>query len=111
MTPLVAARDVTIRFGPVPVVTGVDVSVPAGAEMVVTGRSGSGKTSLLLTLAGLLKPAEGNVTWPGLRSTLTARRRQIGRSGAVPARVDRRRERDVPLRQRGASRQQAVATH
>jgi putative ABC transport system ATP-binding protein len=112
MTPLVVARDVTIRFGPVPVVTGVDVSVPAGADMVVTGRSGSGKTSLLLTLAGLLEPAEGNVTWPGLAIDPMARRRQIGVVFQAPSLVPELTAAEnvmLPLRLRGASRQQAVA--
>jgi ABC-type lipoprotein export system ATPase subunit len=112
MTPLVAARGVTIRFGSVPVVAGVNVSVSAGAEMVVVGRSGSGKTSLLLTLAGLLEPAEGSVTWPGLAIDPMARRRQIGVVFQAPSLVPELTAAEnvmLPLRLRGASRQQAVA--
>jgi len=112
MTPLVAACDVTIRFGRVSVVTAVEISVAAGAEMVVTGRSGSGKTSLLLTLAGLLEPAEGSVTWPGLAADPMIRRGQIGVVFQAPSLVPELTAAEnvmLPLRLRGVSRQQAAA--
>lgn len=44
-----------------PVLTGVDLNLPAGRRVAVVGGSGTGKTTLLLTLAGLLPPAGGRV--------------------------------------------------
>lgn len=43
----------------------LSVQVPAGALLQVEGPNGSGKTSLLRILAGLLHPQEGAVFWRG----------------------------------------------
>ena len=47
---------------PVPVLSGVDLSVAAGALTVVAGASGSGKSTLLNVL-GLLEDADGGTVW------------------------------------------------
>ena len=44
---------------------GLDLSLPAGTFLQVTGPNGSGKTSLLRILCGLLAPAEGDIRWQG----------------------------------------------
>ena len=44
---------------------GLDLSLPAGTFVQVTGPNGSGKTSLLRILCGLLAPAEGEIKWQG----------------------------------------------
>ena len=44
---------------------GLDLSVTAGTYLQVTGPNGSGKTSLLRILCGLLAPAEGEIKWQG----------------------------------------------
>jgi heme ABC exporter ATP-binding subunit CcmA len=53
------------RFGPHLVVDGVDVTLQQGEVLALTGRNGTGKTTLLRMLAGLLDPDEGSVTWQG----------------------------------------------
>ena len=45
--------------------SGLDLSLPAGTYVQVTGPNGSGKTSLLRILCGLLAPAEGTIKWQG----------------------------------------------
>jgi thiamine transport system ATP-binding protein len=42
-----------------------DWTVPAGARVAVIGPSGSGKSSLLLAVAGFLAPAAGRILWAG----------------------------------------------
>jgi heme exporter protein A len=45
--------------------SGLDFSLPAGTFVQLTGPNGSGKTSLLRILCGLLASAEGEVCWQG----------------------------------------------
>jgi len=42
-----------------------DISLDAGDQMLVIGKSGSGKTTILNIIAGLLKPKSGSVTIDG----------------------------------------------
>lgn len=42
-----------------------DISLDAGDQMLVIGKSGSGKTTILNIIAGLLKPKSGTVTIDG----------------------------------------------
>ena len=45
--------------------SGLDLAVSPGTFVQLTGPNGSGKTSLLRILCGLLAPAEGQVKWQG----------------------------------------------
>jgi iron(III) transport system ATP-binding protein len=49
-------------FGTHPVLTGVDLDVPAGAFTAILGPSGSGKTTLLRLLAGFERADAGSIT-------------------------------------------------
>ncbi|QSP95757.1 ATP-binding cassette domain-containing protein [Marinobacter salinisoli] len=63
------ARGLSKRFvsagQPVPVLSGVDVSVPAGTSLALLGRSGSGKSTLLNLLCGLERPDTGAIWLAG----------------------------------------------
>ncbi|MEU8177501.1 ATP-binding cassette domain-containing protein [Microbispora hainanensis] len=60
----------------------VSLHAAPGTLTVVTGEAGSGRTSLLLTLAGRMKPAEGTLTVGGL--TTPRRIRRIAALGLFP---------------------------
>jgi heme exporter protein A len=45
--------------------SGLDFSLSSGTFVQLTGPNGSGKTSLLRILCGLLEPAEGSISWQG----------------------------------------------
>jgi iron(III) transport system ATP-binding protein len=52
-------------FGAHPVLTGVDLEVPAGSLTAILGPSGSGKTTLLRLMAGFERPDAGTITIGG----------------------------------------------
>lgn len=83
--PLVCARALGVRYGPVDVLRGVDLELRAGEHVAVTGRSGSGKTTLLFVLAGLLAATSGSVCWPGLATEPRRRRAAIGMVFQAPS--------------------------
>ena len=58
-------RDVSVAYDGVPVVTGVDLTLPDGQVLAVLGPSGSGKSTLLRAVAGLEPLAAGSVSWDG----------------------------------------------
>jgi heme exporter protein A len=58
------------RYGRKRVLAGVDVAVPDGGFVVVTGPNGSGKTTLLRLLAGLAAPTRGSLVVQVDRSRL-----------------------------------------
>jgi heme exporter protein A len=57
------AEDLACRRGERLVFAGLSFRLPAGGALVLTGANGSGKTSLLRLLAGLIKPASGRLAW------------------------------------------------
>ena len=59
-------RGTRRRRIPVRAVEGVDLKVGPGEFLVITGRSGCGKTTLLNLLAGLARPESGQVLVEGL---------------------------------------------
>jgi heme exporter protein A len=58
---VVRARGLEKRFGDKRVLRGVDLDVPPGGFVLVTGPNGSGKTTLLRLVAGLLAPTRGEL--------------------------------------------------
>ena len=48
-----------------PVLSGVDAVLPSGALIAMVGCNGSGKSTLLRTIAGLLHPLSGSVSYDG----------------------------------------------
>ncbi len=61
--PALRARGLACGWpGRPPTLTGIDLDLPAGRRIAVVGGSGNGKTTLLLTLAGLLPAAGGELT-------------------------------------------------
>lgn len=59
--PTLALNDLTVRRGPNPVVTGLDLRIQAGRPFWVVGPNGAGKTSLLRVVARLDSPVSGTV--------------------------------------------------
>ena len=60
-----AGRGLECVRGERTVFSGLDFAAPPGGALVLRGPNGSGKTSLLRLIAGLLEPAAGTITWNG----------------------------------------------
>jgi branched-chain amino acid transport system ATP-binding protein len=60
---VLSVRGLSGGYGRLRVLRDVDLDLPEGSVCALLGRNGVGKTTLLRTLAGLLKPHEGQVTF------------------------------------------------
>jgi heme ABC exporter ATP-binding subunit CcmA len=58
---VLVARRLGKRYGEKRALRGIDLSLPRGGFLVVTGANGSGKTTLLRICAGLARPTEGTI--------------------------------------------------
>ena len=74
---MLVARRLGRSYGEKRVLRGIDLELPSGGFLVVTGANGSGKTTLLRICAGLAQPTEGTIE-------RTVERAQIGYLGHEP---------------------------
>ncbi len=65
MTALLTGRDLAVIRGERALFTGLGFALAAGELLAIEGPNGSGKTSLLRAIAGLIEPDDGDVRWRG----------------------------------------------
>jgi len=58
---------VDVAYGDLPALSGIDLVVDAGETVSVVGANGSGKTTMLRAISGLLRPRHGQVRFEGDR--------------------------------------------
>lgn len=63
---MLTVNSVHAGYGPVPVLHGVSFSVEKGETLVLMGRNGVGKTTLLKTAAGVIEPSSGTLQLDGV---------------------------------------------
>lgn len=64
-TPLLEVSGLAVSYGDVQVVWKADLSVAEGSVVALIGSNGAGKTTILRTLSGLLKPSGGGIVFDG----------------------------------------------
>ena len=78
---LIRVDHVSKSFGDLHVLRDVDLQLFNGENLVVLGRSGTGKSVLIKLISGLLKPDSGNITVLGdTVNHLNEKELQIGRA-------------------------------
>jgi ABC-2 type transport system ATP-binding protein len=72
---MLSVEHLSRRFGSTIALHNVNFTLAAGDVAGFVGRNGSGKTTTMRSIMGLLVPDEGEVTWCGQTITSTTRRR------------------------------------
>ncbi len=63
--PLLVGRGVSVQFGSQRVLRNISLEVPRGETLAIIGESGCGKTVLLKTMIGLVRPKQGEMLFDG----------------------------------------------
>ena len=65
MSNILEIHDLQVRYGGIEAVKGISLEVPEGEIVTLIGANGAGKSSTLRSIAGLVKPAAGNIYFNG----------------------------------------------
>lgn len=66
---LLSVRDVHSGYNKVNVLWGINLDVDTGQKVALVGSNGGGKSTLLKTISGILKPQKGSIVFDGLDIT------------------------------------------
>jgi len=82
---MLATQDIHTCYGDSHILRGVDVTLPGSTSVGLLGRNGMGKTTLIRTLMGYVRPTAGQIRFDGLDVTGWAPERMARRGiGYVP---------------------------
>jgi branched-chain amino acid transport system ATP-binding protein len=83
MTALLQVKGLAVSYGAVPAVDGVSLQVLPGELRVILGANGAGKTTIIKTLFGLLRPRAGEIRFNGEIDLLRLKPHQIHMLGVA----------------------------
>ncbi len=63
MAALIELKSLVVRYGPIEAVKGVNMKVDRGQIVALLGANGAGKSSIIKTIAGVVKPASGTIMY------------------------------------------------
>ena len=81
MSELLKVTDLAVSYGSVPAVDGVSLTIEPGELRVILGANGAGKTTIIKTLLGLLRPRAGQIRLDGQTDLLRLKPHEIHRLG------------------------------
>ena len=82
---MLAVAGLKAAYGRIPILHGIDLNVAEGEFVGILGHNGMGKTTLLKTLIGLLRPTGGSIELNGKNITrMPAYKRNLNGMGYVP---------------------------
>ena len=62
---MLKVEDLDVFYGDAQALDGVSLEIAEGSIVAIVGANGAGKTSLIRTIAGMLKPARGHIIYRG----------------------------------------------
>ncbi|MGZ6316111.1 MAG: ABC transporter ATP-binding protein [Anaerolineales bacterium] len=62
---MLSVKDIHTRYGAIKALRGISLEVSEGEMVALIGVNGAGKSTTLATIAGVLRPAEGSITFQG----------------------------------------------
>ncbi len=62
---MLSIADLNTCYGEAHILRGAALELPAGSALGLLGRNGMGKTTLIRTLMGYVRPASGRIVWDG----------------------------------------------
>ncbi|TXC66975.1 ABC transporter ATP-binding protein [Piscinibacter aquaticus] len=82
---MLSLTDLNTYYGEAHILRGASLELPAGTALGLLGRNGMGKTTLIRTLMGYVRPASGRIVWEGADVTGSPPERMARRGiGYVP---------------------------
>ncbi|MDQ3314337.1 MAG: ATP-binding cassette domain-containing protein, partial [Verrucomicrobiota bacterium] len=73
--PVVELRDIALRFDEISVLDGISLRVEPQDRLVIMGQSGSGKSTILRLILGILQPTHGAIFFKQFEISRLARRK------------------------------------
>jgi branched-chain amino acid transport system ATP-binding protein len=67
MPPMLQVDNVEVYYGKIHALKGVSLTVQPGELVALIGSNGAGKSTMLRTISGLLRPRQGSITYDGQR--------------------------------------------
>jgi branched-chain amino acid transport system ATP-binding protein len=78
-TPILTVSELSAGYGDVQVLWGVDLVVPKGEIVSIVGPNGTGKTTLLLAISGMVRTRSGSIQFEGEDITNQSADRIVGK--------------------------------
>ena len=62
---MIELKNLVKKFDTVPVLDGVDLTIPSGTAFGLLGSNGAGKSTILRLISGIYRPEAGSCWWTG----------------------------------------------
>ena len=62
---MLEVKNLHVHYGVIEAIKGIDFEVNQGEVIALIGANGAGKTTILHTISGLIKPSQGTITFEG----------------------------------------------
>jgi branched-chain amino acid transport system ATP-binding protein len=81
MTPLLSLSDLHVSYQAVPALSGASLEIHEGDVRVILGSNGAGKTTIIKSILGLVRPKQGEIRYQGTHDLRRLKPHQIHRLG------------------------------